>query len=118
MGPVNARFLQDLRMNNSEGIREQKPGRFLTTRSPVGQHVKVFKQVRAPLSHVKERAYPKQVAQEGNVERYGELKIQKDETIFAAYDKVEMSKVVFVVAKRRKMQYGQKFKTFWNQWVR
>ena len=49
--------------------------------------MKMFKQKRAPPSHVKERAYPKQVTQEGDVQRYGGMKmIRKDETIFAAYD--------------------------------
>ena len=71
MDLVNARALQDVRMNHGEGNREENPGRFLTTRAPIGQHVKMFKQVRAPPSHVKERAYPKQKAQEGDVERYG-----------------------------------------------
>ena len=84
-------------MNHSERNREERPERFLTTRA---QQVKMFKQVGAPPSHVKERAYPKQVAQEGDVERYGELKILKDETIFAAYDKEEMRKAkIMVVAK-------------------
>ena len=32
MGPVNARPLQDVRMNHSERNREERPGRFLTTR--------------------------------------------------------------------------------------
>ena len=48
MGPVNARPLQDVRMNHGEGNREERPGRFLTTRAPIGKHVKMFKQVRAP----------------------------------------------------------------------
>ena len=61
MGPVNARPLQDVIMNYGEGNREERPGRFLTTRAPNGQHVKIFKQVRVPPSHVKERAYPKQI---------------------------------------------------------
>ena len=61
----------------------------------------MFKQVRASPSHVKERAYPKQVTQEGDVQRYGGMKmIRKDETIFAAYDKVEMRKAnILLVAK-------------------
>ena len=88
MGPVNARPLQDVKMNHGEENREERPGRFLTTRAPIGQHVKVFKQARAPPSHVKERAYPRQVTQESDVQRYGGMKmIRKDETIFAAYDK-------------------------------
>ena len=82
MGPVNARPLQDVQINHGEGNREERPGRFLTTRAwrfleSIGQHLKMFKQVRAPPSHVKERAFPKQVAQEG------------DETNFAAYNQVE-----------------------------
>ena len=97
MGPVNARPLQDVRMNHGEGNREERPGKFLTTRAPIGQHVKMFKQVRAPPSHVKERAYTKQVAQEGDVERHRELKFRMDETIYAAYDKVEMRKAMILV---------------------
>ena len=83
MGPVNARPLPDGRRNHSEGNREERPGRFLTTRAPIGKHVKMFKQVRAPPSHVKYRTYPKQVTQEGDVERYGGMKIRMYETIFA-----------------------------------
>ena len=53
----------------------------------------MFKQIRAPPGHVKDRAYPKQVTQEGDVPRYGGMKTtRKDETIFAAYDKAEMRK--------------------------
>ena len=59
MGSVNARPLQDVKLNPDEGIREERPGRFLTTRAPIGQHVKMFRQVKAPPGHVKERAYPK-----------------------------------------------------------
>ena len=59
MGPVNAILLQDVKLNHGEGNREERPGRFLTTRAPIGQHVKLFKQIRAPPCHVKERAYPK-----------------------------------------------------------
>ena len=84
MGPVNARPLRDVKLNHDEGNREDRPGRFLTTREPIGQQVKMFRQVKAPPGHVKERVYPKHVNQEGDVQRYGGLKaIKKDETIFA-----------------------------------
>ena len=47
---------------------------------------------------MKERAYPKQVAQEGYVKKYGGMKmIREDETIFAAYDKVEMRKAKILI---------------------
>ena len=36
MGPVNARRLQDVRLNHDEGNREERPGRFLITRAPIG----------------------------------------------------------------------------------
>ena len=40
---------------------------------------------------MKERAYPKRVNQEGDVQRYGGLKaIKEDVTIFDAYDKAEI----------------------------
>ena len=72
MGPVNARPLQDVKLNHDEGNREERPGRFLTTRAPIGQHGKMFRQVKAPPGHVKERAYPKQVNQEGSEKRWVE----------------------------------------------
>ena len=55
MGPVNARPLQDVRLNHDEGNREERPGRFLTTRAPIGQHVNMFRQLTTPPGHVKER---------------------------------------------------------------
>ena len=83
MDPVDSRPLQYVRMNHGEQIREERPERFLTTRTPIGQNLKMFKQVRAPPAHVKE-TYPKLVAHEGDVERYGGLRFQIDEIIFAA----------------------------------
>ena len=98
MCPVNAKPLQDVKLNHDEGNREERPGRFLTTRAPKGKHVKMYKQIRAPPGHVKYRAYPKQVTQECDAQRYGGLKtIRKDETIFAAYDKEEMRKANIMI---------------------
>ena len=77
-------------MNHSEQTREDRRGRFLAKRAPTGQQVKMFKQVRALPDHLKERAYSKQLTQEGDKETYGELKFNVDETIFTAYDKAEM----------------------------
>ena len=60
--------------------------------------MKMFRQLKTPPGHVKERVYPKQVNQEGDVQRYGGLKaIKKDETIFAAYDKAEMRKAKIMI---------------------
>ena len=73
------------------------PGRFLTTRAPIGQHVKMFKQIQAPPAHVKQRTYPKSVAQEGDDERCAGLRFRKDETIFLAFDNVEMRKSKILV---------------------
>ena len=72
-GTCDARPLQDVRLNHEERNREERPGRFLTTRAPIGQHVKIFRQLTTPPSHVKERVYPKQVNQDGDAQRYGGL---------------------------------------------
>ena len=103
MGPVNARPLQDVKLNHDEGNRAERPGRFLITRAPIGQHVKMFRQLKTPPGHVKESVYPKQVNQECDVQGYGGLKaVKKDETSFAAYDKAEMRKAkIMIVAKAR-----------------
>ena len=108
-GPVNARPFQDVKLNHDEGSREERPGSFLTTRAPIGQYVKVFRQVKAPTGHVKERAYPKQVNQEGDVQRYGGLNaVKKDETIFAAYDKAEMRKAKIMIVASSDFVYTSK----------
>ena len=39
--------------------------------------MKMFRQVATSPSHVKERTYPKQVSQDGDVQRYGGLKAIK-----------------------------------------
>ena len=36
MGPVNARTLQDVKMNHRVQKSEERPGRFLTTKAPTG----------------------------------------------------------------------------------
>ena len=97
MGPVNARPLQNVRMNHSEQTRGERPRRFLTSREPKGQQVKMFKQVRVTPAHVKERAYSKKLAEDGDARRYGELGFRTDETISAAYDKAEMRKEKILV---------------------
>ena len=113
MGPVSARPLQDVKLNHDEGNREERRGKFLTTRAPIGQHVKMFRQIRAPVGHVKDRAYPKQVTQEGNVQRYDGMKtIRKDETIFAAYDKAEMRKAKIMIVANSDFKHTSK-SLFW-----
>ena len=110
---MNARPLQDVKLNHDEGIREERSGRFLTTRAPIGHYVKMFRQVKAPPGHVKERAYPKQENQEGVAQRYGGLKaIKKDETIFAAYDKAEMRKAKIRIVASSDFVYTSK-SLFW-----
>ena len=113
MGPVNARPLQDVRLNHDEGNREERPGRFLVARAPIGQHVKMFRQVVTPPSHVKDRTYPKLVSRDGDVQRYGALKaIKKDETIFAAYDKAEIRKAKIMIVANSEFVYTSK-SLFW-----
>ena len=113
MGPVNARPLQDVRLNHDERNREERPGRFLTARAPIGQHVKIFRQLTTPPGHVKERVYPKLVNQDGDAQRYGGLTaIKKDETIFAAYDKAEMRKAKIMVVANSEFVYTSK-SLFW-----
>ena len=86
---MNARPLQDVKLNHDEVNRKERPGRFLTTWAPIGQHVKMFRQLKTPPGHVN---------QEGDVQRYDGLKaIKKDETIFAAYDKAEMRKAKIMI---------------------
>ena len=113
IGPVNARPLQDVRLNHDERNREERPGRFLTARAPIGQHVKIFRQLTTPPGHVKERVYPKLVNQDGDAQRYGGLTaIKKDETIFAAYDKAEMRKAKIMVVANSEFVYTSK-SLFW-----
>ena len=73
----------------------------------------MFRQIKASRGHVKERAYLKQVNQEGDLQRYGGLKaIMKDETIFGAYDKAEMRKVKIMTVVSSDFVYTSK-SLFW-----
>ena len=73
----------------------------------------MFRQLSSPPGHVKERVYPKQVSQEGDAQRYGELKaIKKDETIFAAYDKAEMRKAKIMIVANSEFVHTSK-SLFW-----
>ena len=114
MGPVNARPLQDVKLNHDEVNREERTERFLTTRAPIRQHVK--KKVQTDKStprSCKKRSYPKQVSQEGDVQRYGGLKaIKKDETIFAACDKAEKRKAEIMIVTSSDFVYTSK-SLFW-----
>ena len=101
--------MQDVKLNHDEGNPEERPARFLTTMAPIGQHVKMFRQIRAPPGHVTEGAYPKQVTQEGDIQRYGRLKaIWKNETIFASYDKAEMRKAKIIIVANSDFVYASK----------
>ena len=73
---------------NKEEMKDQDD---LTERSPDVQNLNMFMQVRAPCAHVrKERVYTKLGEQEGNLEVYGKLKFNFDESVFS-HDKAEMS---------------------------
>ena len=113
MVPVNARPLEDVKLNHGEGKRAERAGRFLTTRAPIGQRVKMFRQIKASRGLVKERAYLKQVNQEGDLQRYGRLKaIKKDETSFGSYDKAEMRKATIMIGVSSDFVYTSK-SLFW-----
>ena len=74
--------------------------------------MKMFKQMRAPPSHVKERAYPKQVSQDGDVKRYGGMKFRKNEAIFTAYDKAETKEAKILLVANSDFAYTSK-SLFW-----
>ena len=58
MGPVNARPLQDVKLNHDEGKRGERHGKFLTTRAPIGHNVKMFRQVKAPPRPCERKSVP------------------------------------------------------------
>ena len=110
---MSAQPFQDVKLNHKEGNRDERPGRFLITRAPIGQHVKMFRQLNTPPGHVKERVYPNQVNQEGDAQRYGEFKaIKKDEIIFAAYNKAEMRKAKIMIVANSEFVHTSK-SLFW-----
>ena len=73
----------------------------------------MFGQIKAAPGHVKERAYPKQMNQEGDVQRYGGMEaIKKDETNFPAYGKAEMRKAKIMIVASSDFVYTSK-SLFW-----
>ena len=65
----------------------------------------MFRQIKAPPGHVKEKAYPKQVNQEGDVQRYGGLNAIKK-------DKAEMRKAKIMIVASSNIVYSSK-SLFW-----
>ena len=53
MGPINARTLQDVRVTHYDQGQDERPGRVLKKRAPIGQNVKVSNQVRATPADVR-----------------------------------------------------------------
>ena len=72
----------------------------------------MFKQIQAPPAYVKQRTYRKSVAQEGDKERCAGLRFRKNETIFAAYDNVEMRKSKILVVASSDFEHTSK-SLFW-----
>ena len=70
MGPVNARLLQDVKLNHVEGNREERLGKFLRTRAPIRQHEKMFRQIRAPPRSRKRKSVPET---SGSRRRFSEI---------------------------------------------
>ena len=99
MDPVNARPLQDVRLSHGEENWEERPGRFLKTRAPIGQHVKRRCLNECGRLHL---TWKKCLSKTTSPRRWCRKiwraeKFRMGETIFAAYDKLEMRKAKLLV---------------------
>ena len=107
MGPVNARLWPDVKMNHSEGNRE-KTRKILDKKGTDRKTCGNFQTSTSKFTSRERKGLPKT----GDVERYGGVKIRKDETIFAAYDKVEMRKAKILIVANSDFAHTSK-SLFW-----
>ena len=88
-GPLNTRSLTDVRRRARELTTPSQRGKILTENKPSNKHHKMYRQFSKPPGQVLgeySRVYPRATSVEGDNRRYAGLKAPVDDSLFAAYD--------------------------------
>ena len=99
-GPLNARSLTVFRRRGRELTPPARKGKFLTDNKPNNKHHKMYRQIARPPCKTPgeySRDCPRVTTVEGNDKRYGELKAPVGDSMFAAYDPLDMKATKYLI---------------------
>ena len=92
-GPLNTRYLTDVRQRARELTPPARKGKFQTDNKPNNKLHKMYRQFAKPPGQTPgeySRDYPRTTKVDGDDRRYGELKPPVGDGLFAAYDPLDM----------------------------
>ena len=93
LGPLNTRSLTDVRRRARELTPPARKGKFLTENKPNNKHDKMYRQFAKPPGQAPgeySRDYPRATSVEGDDRRYAGLTAPVGDSLFAAYDPLDM----------------------------
>ena len=99
-GPLNTRSLTDVRRRARELTPPARKGNFLAENQPNNKHHKMYRQFAKPLGQVPgeySRDYPRATSVEGDDKRYAVLKAPVGDSLFAAYDPLEIKAAKYLI---------------------
>ena len=99
-GPLNTRSLTDVRRRARELTPPARKGKFLAENKPNNKHHKMYRQFakppgQAPVEY--SRDYPRATSVEGDDKRYAGLKAPAGDSMFAAYDTLDMKAAKYLI---------------------
>ena len=99
-GPLNTRCLTDVRWRARELTPPARKGKFLAESKPNNRHHKMYRQFAKPPGQAPgeySRDYPRATSVEGEDKRYAGLKAPFGDSLFAAYDPLDMKAAKYLI---------------------
>ena len=99
-GPLKTRSLTDFRRRARELTPPARKGKFLAENKPNNKHHKMYRQFAKPPGQAPReysRDYPRATSVEGDDKRYAGLMAPVGDSLFAAYDPLDMKAVKYLI---------------------
>ena len=98
--PLNTRYLTDRRRRARELTPPARKGKFLAENKPNNKHHKMYRQFSKPPGQAPgeySRGYPRATSVEGHDRRYEGLKAPVGDSLFAAYDPLDIKEATYLI---------------------
>ena len=99
-GPLNTRSLKDVHWRARELTPPSLRGKFLTENKPNNNHHKMYRQFSKPPGQAPgeySRDYPRAISVEGDDKSYAGLKTPMGDSLFAAYDPLDIKTAKYLI---------------------
>ena len=107
-GPLNTQSLTDARRRARKLTPPSSRGKFLTENKRNNKHQKMYRQFSKPPSQAPDeysRDYPRATSVKGNDKRYAGLKTPMGDSLFAAYDPLDIKAAKYLIVARSDYLY-------------